>query len=175
MRSAIRDSGQRPCLRHAAGYRSAAGLCACAKRNARNKLRAVKYLMASRRHSGVPPTDREFSAAAGGISAPLRMPKQRRTSSSNPLSLRWHTRCLDETPIVPRRADRFTAILAFIETRAMPRAGPKRTESMAGIDRDAPVRFLRTAFEEDWVAIFQKSYETGSVAQRVGSVSWVPE
>jgi hypothetical protein len=45
---------------------------------------------------------------------------------------------------------------------------------MAGVDRAAPVRFLQTAFEpDDWVAIFLKSYERSSVAQRVGSVSWV--
>jgi hypothetical protein len=45
---------------------------------------------------------------------------------------------------------------------------------MAGVDRAAPVRFLETAFEpDDWVAIFLKSYDTGGVAQRVGSLSWV--
>lgn len=45
---------------------------------------------------------------------------------------------------------------------------------MAGVERAAPVRFLETAFEpDDWVAIFLKSYESGSVAQRVGPVSWV--
>jgi len=45
---------------------------------------------------------------------------------------------------------------------------------MAVIDRDAPVRFLRTVFEpDDWVAIFLKSYEESGVAQRVGPVSWV--
>jgi hypothetical protein len=42
------------------------------------------------------------------------------------------------------------------------------------VDREAPLRFLQTAFApDDWVAIFLKSYETGSVAQRVGPVSWV--
>jgi hypothetical protein len=46
--------------------------------------------------------------------------------------------------------------------------------AMSGINRAVPTRFLRTVFEpEDWVAIFLKSYETGRVAQRVGSVSWV--
>jgi hypothetical protein len=45
---------------------------------------------------------------------------------------------------------------------------------MARVNHVAPVRFLRTAFEpDDWVAIFLKSYHTSSVAQRVGSVSWV--
>jgi len=45
---------------------------------------------------------------------------------------------------------------------------------MVGVDRAAPVRFLKTAFEpDDWVAIFLKCYDTSSVAQRVGSVSWV--
>jgi hypothetical protein len=45
---------------------------------------------------------------------------------------------------------------------------------MAGVDSAAPVRFLRTAFEpDDWVAIFLKSYETSSVAQRAGAVSWL--
>jgi hypothetical protein len=42
------------------------------------------------------------------------------------------------------------------------------------IDREAPLRFLRTAFRpDDWVAIFLKSYETGSVDQRVGPLDWV--
>lgn len=42
------------------------------------------------------------------------------------------------------------------------------------IDREAPLRFLRTAFQpEDWVAIFLKSYETGQVTQRVGPLEWV--
>jgi hypothetical protein len=42
------------------------------------------------------------------------------------------------------------------------------------VDREAPLRFLRTAFvPEDWVAIFLKSYETGRVHQRVGPLSWV--
>jgi hypothetical protein len=45
---------------------------------------------------------------------------------------------------------------------------------MSGVDRSAPERFVRTLFEPtDWVAIFLKSYGTGQVAQRVGSVSWV--
>ena len=43
---------------------------------------------------------------------------------------------------------------------------------MAAIDREAPLRFLETAFEpEDWAAIFLKSYESGRVAQRVGPVT----
>lgn len=42
------------------------------------------------------------------------------------------------------------------------------------VDREAPLGFLRTAFEpDDWVAIFLKSYETGRVHQRVGPISWV--
>jgi hypothetical protein len=45
---------------------------------------------------------------------------------------------------------------------------------MAAADRDAPIRFLQTLFEPtDWVAIFLKSYERSTVAQRVGPVSWV--
>ena len=45
---------------------------------------------------------------------------------------------------------------------------------MAAADRHAPIRFLRTLFEPtDWVAIFLKSYERSTVAQRVGPVSWV--
>lgn len=40
------------------------------------------------------------------------------------------------------------------------------------IDRQAPIRFLRTAYEpDDWVAVFLKSYETGSTVQRVGPVA----
>src|SRR5262249_2892653 len=42
------------------------------------------------------------------------------------------------------------------------------------VDRDAPLTFLRTAFQpSDWIAIFLKCYETGRVAQRVGPSSWV--
>src|SRR3954453_2437344 len=42
------------------------------------------------------------------------------------------------------------------------------------IDLDAPLRFLRTAYQpDDWVAIFLKSYETERVIQRVGSVSLI--
>jgi hypothetical protein len=45
---------------------------------------------------------------------------------------------------------------------------------MAGADREAPIRFLKSAFEPaDWVAIFLKSYYRNGVAQRVGPVSWV--
>jgi hypothetical protein len=45
---------------------------------------------------------------------------------------------------------------------------------MAGVDRHAPVRFLRTVFEPtDWVAVFLKSYDRSGVAQRVGPASWV--
>ena len=39
---------------------------------------------------------------------------------------------------------------------------------MALIDREAPCRFLRTAFEpSDWIAVFLKNYGTGQTAQRV--------
>jgi hypothetical protein len=42
------------------------------------------------------------------------------------------------------------------------------------IDKDAPVRFLRTAFHpDDWVAILLKSHATGGTAQRVGPVALV--
>jgi hypothetical protein len=44
----------------------------------------------------------------------------------------------------------------------------------SGIDRDAPVQFLRTVFDPtDWVAIFLKSYESSGVAQRVRPMSCV--
>ena len=58
-----------------------------------------------------------------------------------------------------------------------PWSAPGRSQSdasMPGVDRDAPVRFLRTIFEPtDWAAIFLKSYERAGVAQRVGPVSWI--
>ena len=42
---------------------------------------------------------------------------------------------------------------------------------MALIDREAPLRFLRTAYEPaDWVAVFLKTYRTGETTQRVMSV-----
>jgi len=42
------------------------------------------------------------------------------------------------------------------------------------VDRVAPLRFLRTAYEpNDWIAVFLKSYETGQVAQRVGPRSLI--
>ena len=42
------------------------------------------------------------------------------------------------------------------------------------IDRAAPVTFLRTAFhEDDWVAVFLKSYQSGRVAQRVRPVQQI--
>lgn len=45
---------------------------------------------------------------------------------------------------------------------------------MPPVDRDAPLEFLRTAYEpDDWVAVFLKSYESGRVAQRVGPLSLV--
>ena len=51
---------------------------------------------------------------------------------------------------------------------------PTSDASMAGFDRDAPVRFLRTIFEPtDWAAIFLKSYERAGVVQRVGPSAWI--
>jgi hypothetical protein len=45
---------------------------------------------------------------------------------------------------------------------------------MPAVDREAPLRFLRTAYEpDDWVAVFLKSFETGSAVQRVGPLSLV--
>ena len=42
------------------------------------------------------------------------------------------------------------------------------------VDREAPIRFLRTAFEpDDWIAVFLKSYETGRTTQRVGPLALV--
>ena len=36
------------------------------------------------------------------------------------------------------------------------------------VDRAAPIRFLRTAYEaNDWIAVFLKTYRTGAAAQRV--------
>jgi hypothetical protein len=46
--------------------------------------------------------------------------------------------------------------------------------TVRAIDREAPLQFLRTAFQpDDWVAIFLKSYETGRVTPRVGPLGWV--
>jgi hypothetical protein len=40
------------------------------------------------------------------------------------------------------------------------------------IDTEAPIRFLRTAYEPaDWIALFLKSYDTGQVLQRVGPLA----
>ena len=45
---------------------------------------------------------------------------------------------------------------------------------MPGVDRSAPLRFLRTAYQpDDWIAVFLKSYETGRVVQRVGPLAMV--
>src|ERR1700681_1560544 len=45
---------------------------------------------------------------------------------------------------------------------------------MPGVDRSAPLRFLRTAYQpDDWVAVFLKSYETGRFVQRVGPLPMV--
>src|SRR5687767_14646126 len=42
------------------------------------------------------------------------------------------------------------------------------------IDLQAPLRFLRTAFQpDDWIAVLLKSHLTGATVQRVGPVSWV--
>jgi hypothetical protein len=42
------------------------------------------------------------------------------------------------------------------------------------IDLDAPLDFLRTAFQpDDWVAVLLKSHETGGTAQRVGPLSLI--
>jgi len=42
------------------------------------------------------------------------------------------------------------------------------------IDRVAPLTFLRTAFhEDDWVAVFIKSYQSGRIAQRVRPVQQI--
>jgi hypothetical protein len=42
------------------------------------------------------------------------------------------------------------------------------------IDRVAPLTFLRTAFhEDDWVAVFLKSYQSGRIAQRVRPVQQI--
>src|SRR5262245_13021807 len=42
---------------------------------------------------------------------------------------------------------------------------------MALIDREAPLRFLSTAFEPaDWIAVFLKNYQTGKAAQRVVAI-----
>ena len=44
------------------------------------------------------------------------------------------------------------------------------------VDREAPLRFLETAYQpDDWVAVFLKSYETGRTAQRVGPVSLIAD
>jgi hypothetical protein len=45
---------------------------------------------------------------------------------------------------------------------------------MMAIDLDAPLRFLRTAFQpDDWVAVLLKSHDTGGTAQRVGPLSLI--
>ena len=43
---------------------------------------------------------------------------------------------------------------------------------MLDFDRDAPLRFLRTAYQpDDWIAVFLKAYDTGRVVQRVGPLA----
>lgn len=47
---------------------------------------------------------------------------------------------------------------------------------MPSVDREAPLRFLETAYQpDDWVAVFLKSYETGRTAQRVGPISLIAD
>ena len=42
------------------------------------------------------------------------------------------------------------------------------------IDRDAPLRFLRTAFHpDDWVAVLLNCHDTGGTAQRVEPLSLI--
>jgi hypothetical protein len=44
------------------------------------------------------------------------------------------------------------------------------------MDREAPLRFLSTAYQQDdWLAVFLKSYQTGRTTQRVGPVSLIAE
>jgi hypothetical protein len=44
------------------------------------------------------------------------------------------------------------------------------------IDRAAPLTFLQTAFhEDDWVAVFLKSYRSGRIAQRVRPVQQIQD
>jgi len=46
--------------------------------------------------------------------------------------------------------------------------------TVARVDREAPIRFVRTAYEaDDWIAIFLKTYRTGETTQRVMPVSAV--
>ena len=43
---------------------------------------------------------------------------------------------------------------------------------MLDFDRDAPIRFLQTAYQpDDWIAIFLKASDTGRVVQRVGPLA----
>ena len=47
---------------------------------------------------------------------------------------------------------------------------------MPVVDREAPLQFLRTAYQpDDWVAVFLKSYATARTAQRVGPLALVTE
>src|SRR3954453_3174953 len=47
-------------------------------------------------------------------------------------------------------------------------------EVVVVIDRAAPLTFLQTAFhEDDWIAVFLKSYQSGRIAQRVRPVQQV--
>lgn len=49
-----------------------------------------------------------------------------------------------------------------------------RTGARVGVDRDEALQFLRTAYrDDDWVAVFLKSYATDRIAQRVAPLSVV--
>jgi hypothetical protein len=48
----------------------------------------------------------------------------------------------------------------------------RRTPLVPRVDRAAPLRFLRTAYEaDDWIAVFLKRHDTGEAVQRVGPVT----
>src|SRR3954449_10446125 len=58
----------------------------------------------------------------------------------------------------------------------IPRSRPPIEDGVlaVAIDRAAPLTFLRTAFhEDDWIAVFLKSYQSGRIAQRVRPVEQV--
>ena len=80
----------------------------------------------------------------------------------------------------PRRPSSMIAIDRFSVGSCVHGAGADRGPSlsqtcpMPSAESDAPIRFLRTAFEPtDWVAVFLKSYERGTVAQRVAALAAV--
>src|SRR6185437_11579944 len=48
------------------------------------------------------------------------------------------------------------------------------TGTRVGVDREAALQFLRTGYwNEDWVAVFLKSYATSRIAQRIAPLSVV--